>query len=148
MRWLAAMPVLLWATAATAEMRSLPVLSVTLYPGDAISGGMLVDKQFTGTAKVFSGYILDAQELEGKFARRTLVAGLPIARAAVKDRDVVFQGTPAAAVFEAGGLSIQTTLLPLESGAAGQPVRARNPDSGLTVMAVAQADGTLRVGPE
>lgn len=138
----------LWPSLAWAEVRNLPVLTVTLYPGDAISPSHLAEKRFTGNAKVFSGYVQLAREVDGKYARRTIVAGLPIAKAAIKDRDVVFQGNATTAVLAMHGMVISTTLLPLESGAAGQAVRARNPDSGLTVTAIAQEDGTLRVGAE
>lgn len=138
----------LWPTFACAEVRSLPVLTVTLYPGDAISPSLLAEKRFTGNARVFTGFVQLPREIDGKFARRTIVAGLPIARTAIKDRDVVFQGTAALAVLDMRGMVISTTLVPLESGAAGQAIRARNPDSGLTVTAIAQDDGTLRVGAE
>lgn len=146
-RWLA-IAAILWPSSALAELRNLPVLSVTLYPGDAIAATLLIEKRFTGNAKVFAGFVQQAREIEGKYARRTIVAGTPIARAAIKDRDVVYQGVPAAAMLELKGLSITTTLLPLESGAAGQKIRARNPDSGLTVTAIAHEDGTLRVVAE
>jgi flagella basal body P-ring formation protein FlgA len=139
---------LLWPSFACAEVRNLPVLTVTLYPGDAISPSLLAEKRFTGNARVFSGFVQQAREIDGKFARRTIVAGLPIAQAAIKDRDVVFQGTATTAVLNMAGMVISTTLVPLESGAAGQSIRARNPDSGLTVTAIAQGDGTLRVGAE
>jgi flagellar basal body P-ring formation protein FlgA len=146
-RWLA-LGVMVWPSVVFADVRSLPVLSVTLYPGDAIAASQLMDKRFTGNTKVFSAYVQEPREIEGKFARRTIVAGLPIARTAIKDRDVVYQGTPTLAVLKMQGMVISTTLLPLESGAAGQAIRARNPDSGLTVVAVAEEDGTLRVGAE
>jgi flagella basal body P-ring formation protein FlgA len=146
-RWLV-LAILLWPLPAVAELRNLPVLTVTLYPGDAIAGTLLREKRFTGSARVFAGFVQEAREIEGKFARRTIVAGTPIARAAIKDRDVVYQGVPVAAVLELKGLSITTTLLPLESGAVGQKIRARNLDSGLTVTAFAAEDGTLRVVAE
>jgi flagella basal body P-ring formation protein FlgA len=139
---------LLWTPVAFAEVRSLPVLTVTLYPGDAISAGILRDKRFTGTGKSFAGYVQGSREIEGKFARRTIVAGLPIPRAALKDRDVVLQGSPTLALLKSGGLTITTMLVPLEPGAAGELIRTRNPESGTTVMATAQSDGTLRVSGE
>ena len=139
---------LLWSSPVWAEVRNLPVLTVTLYPGDAIQLSLLAEKRFTGNARVFSGFVQLPREIDGKYARRTIVAGIPIARAAIKDRDVVFQGTAAFAVLDMRGMVISATLVPLESGAAGQAIRARNPDSGLIVTAIAQDDGTLRVGAE
>jgi flagella basal body P-ring formation protein FlgA len=148
MRNAAVIALLLAASPAAADVRNLPVLTVTLYPGDALSPAMLTDKKFSGNDKVFAAYVHRPEQVTGKFARRTLVAGLPIAVAAIKDRDVVLQGQAAMALFEADGLSISTTLLALESGAAGDLIKARNPDSGVTVTAIAQGDGTLRIAAE
>lgn len=148
MRLALAIALLVTAAPALAEVRSLPVLTVTLYPGDAISPSLLTEKRFNGSDRVLSAYVSTPAQVAGKFARRTLAAGLPIALAAIKDRDVVFQGQAARASFDAHGLSISTILLPLESGPAGEAIKARNPDSGVTVMAIAQADGSLRIAAE
>jgi flagellar basal body P-ring formation protein FlgA len=134
------------AAPALAETRVLQVLSVTLYPGDALSPALLAERSFTGSAKVLTGYVERAGDVQGKFARRTLVAGRPIPLAAIRNADAVFEGQPVQATYRSGGLSITTTLLPLESGAAGDEIKARNPDSGLTVTAIAQPDGTLLIG--
>ena len=130
---------------AAAETRVLQVPATTLYPGDPVQPGMLAAKSFTGSTKVLSGYVESGAQVEGKFARRTLVAGKPIALSMLKTEDMVFEGQPAQAVFESGSLSITTLLLPLETGGAGDMIKARNPDSGLTVTATVQADGTLKV---
>lgn len=142
---MAALAALVLAAPAVAETRVFLVPTATLYPGDPVATEMLTEKSFTGSAKVLAGYVEQVHEVGGKFARRTLVAGKPIPLVAIRSAEVVFEGQPVEASYVSDGLSITTTLVPLESASAGDTVKARNPDSGLTVSAVAQADGTLRV---
>lgn len=132
-------------TSAVADTRNFLVPGITLYPGDAVAVQGLSEKSFNGSAKVLNGYVETAAQVEGKFARRTLVAGKPIALTALRSAEVVFQGQPAAAAYVSGGLSIETMLVPLESGAAGDSIKARNPESGIIIVAIAQDDGTLLV---
>ena len=132
---------------ALADTRSLPVPSVTLYPGDAISAENLVLKSFNGNESIWRNYVLSSIALEGKFARRTLVAGSPIALTGIKDQEVVTRGVAAKAIFQSGGLEITALLMPLASGTAGDVIEARNLDSGLTLRVTVMADGNLLVGP-
>ena len=132
--------------AARAGVQALPVLTLTLYPGDAIAPETVIDKKFKATAAGFAAYVTERRQLAGKHAKRTLVAGQPIPLSGVKERDVVRQGIAAQAVFASQGLVITTRLLPLRSASAGETVEARNPESGLIISAIAQADGTLSVG--
>ena len=131
---------------ALADTRRLPVPSVTLYPGDAIGAEAVVMKAFNGNESIWRNYALETTALEGKFARRTLVAGSPIALAAIKDREVVKRGVAAKAIFQSGGLEITAQLMPLESGANGDVIAVRNLESGLTLRATVLADGSLLVG--
>lgn len=130
---------------AAADTRNLPVPNVTLYPGDAINTQGLSLKVFSGNPSIWANYVLDAEALAGKEARRTLVAGQPIALAAIKTPDVVKRGVATRAVLRSGGLEITTLLTPLASGAAGEVVEARNIESGITVPATVMADGSLLV---
>lgn len=141
------MAIAAFATApAQADLRPLPVPSLTLYPGDRISAEAMIDKVFTVNAANLQSYVIDIRQLEGKYAKRTLVAGQPIALTSIKERDAVQKGVAAPAVFETGGLVITTVLMPLESGAAGALIQARNIESGLTVQARVGGDGRLIVG--
>jgi len=49
-------------------------------------------------------------------------------------------------VFQQSGVSITAFGAALQAGAAGDLVRVRNADSGLTVSGVVQPDGSVRVG--
>ena len=138
---------LLGAPAAlAAAQRTLPVPTVTLYPGDVIHDDQLVDRAFS---KAFLGRFsaIDGRSLlVGKVARRTLLPGHPIPVNAVKDPAVVTRGAPVRIVYQAAGLTITATAAPLQEGSVGDVIRVRNVDSGLVVVGVVQADGTVRVG--
>lgn len=133
--------------AAAAESQQLPVPKVTLYPGDAIGGEMLVLKSFAMQAD-FGPVIRAPEALIGKVARRTLIAGKPIPIAYIRDREVIQKGKPVRVVFSSGGLTISNVAIPLQAGGVGDVLSLRNVDSGTIIKGVVEADGTIRVaGP-
>jgi flagellar basal body P-ring formation protein FlgA len=138
--------IVFFAHPAVAELRPLPVPTLTLYPGDRISPDVMAGKVFSVNAASLQSYVVELRQLDGKYARRTLVAGQPIALASIKDRDAVQKGIAASAIYQSGGLVIKTVLMPLESGSAGALIQARNTDSGLIVQARVREDGSLLVG--
>jgi flagella basal body P-ring formation protein FlgA len=132
------------APAAWAEL--LPVPAVTIYPGDVVADAMLTDREYpAGTA---GRYPIAAHHADvvGKVARRTLLAGRAIPNNSVAEPDLVTRGTATRAVFVEGALSIETVVMPLQNGALGALVQARNTDTGKVVVGAVQADGTLRIG--
>ncbi len=132
------------ATAARAE--SLPVPAVTIYPGDLVGDEMLTDRQYPdGTAGRYPVIAIRA-EVVGKVARRTLLAGRAIPSNAVAEPDLVTRGSATRAVFGTGGLSIETVVMPLQNGALGALVQARNTETGRVVVGTVEADGSLRIG--
>ncbi len=137
---------LVMPAAAVAEMRDIPVPAAVVYAGDQIAQGMLVDKQFSVPAAAAGNYVLSRQQIEGLYAKRTLLPGKPIPLAYLKLKDMVVQGVLTKAIFEKNGLVISTFLIPLQSGAEGQFIDARNPEYGRTVKALVKSDGTLQVG--
>ena len=125
---------------------TLPVPAVTIYPGDVVADDMLADRQYPdGTAGRFP-VVAARVEVVGKVARRTLLAGRAIPNNAVADPDLVTRGNAARAVFGNGGLSIETVVMPLQNGALGALVQARNTDTGRVVVGTVQADGSLKIG--
>lgn len=132
--------------AALAEMRDIPVPAAVVYAGDQIAQGMLVDKQFSVPDAAAGNYVLSRQQIEGLYAKRTLLPGKPIPLAYLKFKDTVVQGVLTKAIFEKNGLVISTFLIPLQSGVEGQLIDARNPEYGRTVKALVKSDGTLQVG--
>lgn len=133
------------AVAAGADLRLIPVPRTTLYPGDLVTPSAVMLKRFTFPPGAEARYVSDPSQLGGKEARRTLAAGKPIAFASLRNPEVVKKGRPAPGVYAVNGLVIFAQLVPLQSGAAGERIEARNADSGKVVPAVIQPDGSLRV---
>jgi len=124
---------------------SLPVPTITIYPGETIKDTVLAEREFPRSAGDMA-VVRDVGALVGKVARRTLLPGRLVPLNAVEEARLVLRGETTRIVFEAEGLVISTLVTPLESGGAGDRVRARNLDSGLVVVGVVQDDGSLRVG--
>ena len=133
------------AGATASEVRTLPVPAVTLYPGDAVTSGVLTGKNFRMPEGADRKFATKHTQLEGKFARRTLVAGRPISLMSLRNEETVQRGVPSRAVYTEDGLTISTTLMPLQSGETGQTIQARNIDTGRIVRAEVSADGSLRI---
>ncbi len=131
---------------AAAETVTLPVPSLTIYPGGEIDAGQLSTRSFD-QQQVASGYIDSSSALIGKIARRTLLPGYPIPINAVHDPALVTRGMPVELVFAQGRLVITAYASPLQDGSEGDLIRVRNEDSGAIVVGIVQADGTVRVGP-
>lgn len=123
---------------------SVPVPTVVIYPRDVIKANMLEDRSIPYRP---SGAIAETRDqLVGKVARQTLLPGALIPAAAVEEPRLVTIGHQVRLVYNAGGITIVTYGLSLQSGTAGELVRARNIDSGVNVSGVVQADGSLLVG--
>jgi flagellar basal body P-ring formation protein FlgA len=131
---------------AFADMRDIPVPAAVVYAGDQIVQGMLIDKPFSVPDAAAKNYVLQRRQIEGLYAKRTLLPGKPIPLAYVKLRDSVVQGVLTKATFEMNGLVISTFLIPLQSGVAGELIDARNPEYGRTIKALVKPDGSLQVG--
>lgn len=122
-------------------------IKLTVYPGDAIAADMLAARprapSLGGTA-----FVSDPAEAAGKVARRTIVAGQPIPKAALREPYAVQQGRSSTIIYQAGGLTITGVAITLEAGSPGDFISARNQESGLIIKGRVQADGSLQVdGP-
>lgn len=139
---------LLAAPQAVADDRILPVPTITIYPGDVIRAEAVIDRRFRLAHGAQLAVIESRNAIVGKVARRTLLPGQPIPFNAVNDPQVVRRGVPAQVIFKENGLVITGIVEPLQSASVNESVKARNPDSGLTVVGIVQGDGTIRVGGE
>jgi flagella basal body P-ring formation protein FlgA len=81
----------------------------------------------------------------GKMARRTLLPGTAIPLAGIDVPRLVVNGAQVTLVYIDGGLSISAVGMALQDGAAGDAVKVRNDDSGVTITGVVQPDGAVRV---
>ncbi len=142
----ASITILLWlggAALADGAAISLPVAKRAIYPGDVITEDMITYKP-AEQAKGVGAFVTDAETLIGKTARRTLLAGQPIPKVAIREAYVIFQGKTVPLIFHSGTVTITGVAQALESGSAGELVSARNPDSGLVIRGIVQPDGSLR----
>lgn len=126
----------------------LPVPTVTLYPGDLITDAHIVERPFRTGLRTPLAAVENRLAIVGKVARRTLLPGQPIPSNGIDDQKLVRRGVPTQVVFRENGLVITGIVEPMQAGAVNEMVKARNPDSGLMVIGVVQADGTIRVGME
>jgi flagella basal body P-ring formation protein FlgA len=142
----------LWLTAglaAAAQDLGAPDLApptprVVIYPGDIIADDMLSDLP-ADTPRGAGPFAETRSAVIGKMARRTLLPGAAIPLAGVDVPRLVVNGAEVNLVFIDGGLSISTVGMALQDGAAGDSVKVRNDDSGVTVTGVVQPNGAVRV---
>ena len=133
---------------AVAEIRDLPVPSVTIYPNDIISGSLLIERRFRVTSTSVVGFATNRASIIGMQSRRRLSAGKPIPLAALGIPVAVRRGATVSASYSELGFSISASLIALQDGAAGDVIDARNTSSGVLVRALVRPDGTLQVGGE
>ena len=133
---------------AAADIRDLPVPSVTIYPNDIISGSLLVDRRFHVTATSVVGFATSWAGIVGMQSRRRLSAGKPIPLAALSIPVAVRRGAMVSARYSELGFSISASLIALQDGAAGDVIDAKNTASGVLVRALVRPDGTLHVSGE
>lgn len=124
----------------------LPVPRRTIHPGDEIAPSLLMERRFPDATVQRFAVIVSAGELTGMQARRTLLPGQPIPLNAVAAPQLVKRGQPTRLVFHEGGLVIVAQVEALQSAGAGEVVKVRNIDSGVTVVGTVQSDGTVLVG--
>jgi flagella basal body P-ring formation protein FlgA len=141
----------LWLSAGLAAAQELgttdftpPTPRVVIYPGDIIHNDMLSDLP-ADSARGVGPFAETRSSVIGKMARRTLLPGGAIPLAALDVPRLVVNGASVNLLFVDGGLSISAVGMALQDGAAGDFVKVRNDDSGVTVTGVVQPDGAVRV---
>ena len=124
---------------------TMPVPTVTIYPGDGISAQLLRERRFSDRFMALGGYFHDNHKLVGKVARRTLVRGKPIPLSSVRAPFAVRNGQLVTLLYQSGALSIVAKAVSLKSAAAGEYIATRNVDTGRTVSGMVQPDGSILV---
>lgn len=124
---------------------TIPVPTITIYPGDIIRDAMLATRELPEDFAGRGATILSKDALIGKTARRTLLPNLPIPYNAIGEPKVVTVGAMVRVVFVEGGLTISTYGSALKAGSVGDVIPVRNNESGLTVSGRVEQDGTVRV---
>ena len=96
-----------------AQLVTLPVPAVTIYPGSIIQAEDLTDRTFV-QSELRTGYVDSTDTLVGKIARRTLLPDHPIPAMAIDEVDLVKRGSSVQLVFQQSGLLITAYAAPLE----------------------------------
>ncbi|QDC00537.1 flagellar basal body P-ring formation protein FlgA [Mesorhizobium sp. 8] len=132
------------APAAADEVVLIP--SRVIYPGETIGLAALKEVTLAPGRHKPDAVATTAPELDGKVAKRTLLPGRYIPLSALREAWLVEQGASVQVYFIAGPLTISTTAVTLQPGAAGDLVKVRNVDSGKVLSGTVMADGTVQVG--
>jgi flagella basal body P-ring formation protein FlgA len=125
--------------------RTVFVPRAVIYPGDRLTDATLIERQLLvtpGNPPVFGER---AQDLLGKVARRTLLPGELIPEMAVRAEDLIKQGRTYKLTYNTRFLSIIGVGVPLQSGAIGEVVNVRNPETGVIIKARVEPDQSLAV---
>ena len=131
------------ASAAAQEVVLIP--NRVIYPGETIQLAALKEVTLKPGRVVPAAVAINAAELEGKVAKRTLLPGRYIPAASLRQAWLVEQGAAVQVMFVAGPLTISATAVALQPGAAGDLVRVRNIDSGKIVSGIVMVDGSIRI---
>jgi flagella basal body P-ring formation protein FlgA len=120
------------------------VPTTIIYPGDTLSASQLQEVEVTNP-NLAGDYAKSLSQVEGMVSKRTLLPGRTISVSALREAYTVTRGSSIRLVFSLGAMTISAAGTPLEDGATGQVVRARNMDSGVIVTGTVLADGTVHV---
>lgn len=117
-----------------------------IYPGETVTANALAAVTLLEGKVHPDGAAVALQDLDGKVAKRTLLPGRYVPVSALREAYLVEKGASVDVYFVAGNLTITMSAVTLESGAAGDQVKVRNPESGKVLSGIVMADGTVRVG--
>lgn len=132
--------------AACAETMSLPVPVRTIYPKDVIRKDDFIFKDYEVNDIARRNFVISLSQLEQQVAVRALPAGKPIPLRALRRAADVSKGQQTVARYIDSGIEIQGILVPEQDGVIGDVIRARNPETGVVLLARIADDGTLSVG--
>jgi flagella basal body P-ring formation protein FlgA len=116
----------------------------TIYPGDVISSGQLEEVSVTNP-NLTGDYAKNIRQVRGLVSKRTLLPGRTISISALRQPYAVTRGANVRLVMSMGSMTITAAGTPLDDGAVGDAVRARNLDSGIIVNGTVLENGTIRV---
>jgi flagellar basal body P-ring formation protein FlgA len=129
-----------------ADVMSLPVPLHTIYPKTPLRSEDFTFKEFEVNEVAQRTYLISLTQISQQLAGRALPAGRPVLLRALKRMADVRKGEQTTARYVAGGVEIQGVLVPEQDGVAGDILRAKNPETGVMLLAKVAADGTLSVG--
>lgn len=116
----------------------------TIYPGETITAEMVRSVEVINP-NLAAGYASKFAEVDGMVATRTLLPGRTIPVATLREAWAAERGSPVTLIFAEQGLMITAPGTPLENGAVGDLIRARNVDTGIVVSGTVMNNGSIRV---
>lgn len=132
------------ADIAKGSMGKAVVPTEVIYPGDVISSRQLEEVDVTNP-NLTGDYARSSQAVAGFVSKRTLLPGRTIPMSALRQPFAVTRGSNARLIMTMGTMTISAAGTPLDDGAIGDIVRARNLDSGIIVSGTVLENGTIRV---
>lgn len=138
---------LLASGAAQAQEPLAVVPTVIIYPGQPLNSSDLQEVEVTNP-NIRSDYVHTIADLSGMVATRTLLPGRVVPKGAVRKPYAVEQGQKVRLVYSDGALTITAPGMPLDNAAAGDLIKVRNIDTGVTVSGTAMKDGTVEVAAQ
>lgn len=130
--------------AAFSQEKYAVVPTGTIFPGDTITREQVTEVPVTNP-NIAPGYVDNVQLVVGKVSKRTLVAGRTIPVGDLRDPFAVQRGATIRITYSKGGMNLSASGTVIEDGMAGDLVRVRNRDTGVTVTGTAMQDGTVEV---
>lgn len=130
--------------AALSQQKHAVVPTGTIFPGDIITRDRVTEVLVTNP-NLAPGYVDNLQIVLGKVSKRTLVAGRTITPSDLRDPFAVQRGTTIRITYSTGGMNLSASGTAIEDGMAGEVVRVRNRDTGVTISGTAKEDGTVEV---
>ncbi len=122
----------------------LPTPLRTIAPGEVITADML-GEIMTPVQRVSGEMMLEASELIGTEARRSLAVGRPVLKAAVGAPILVKRNSIVTLTFSSAHMRLSAKGRALEDGGAGEPIKAVNLDGSAVVVATVTAPDRLTV---
>ena len=124
----------------------LVVPSRTIYPGELLSSRDLVMRLVEFRDNQAQSYVRNPIDLDGKVAKKTLLANQPISFGTIEEPRLALVGRQIRVEYRHESLVISTLGSVLQAGGSGDVISARILDGGRTVFGTLQKDGSLRVG--
>lgn len=127
------------------EVVEIPVLAHRLQRGTVI-GPQDIAYETMDRTRIRGEIVVEAADLVGMEARRTLSSGRPLRTRDIGEPTLVQRGGRVTMVYRVKGMTLTASGRAQDSGPEGAEVRVVNSRTNTTVMGVVNADGTVIVG--
>ncbi len=129
---------------AVAQERNAVVPTAMIFPGEPISRNQVTEVPVTNP-NIAPGYADNVEAVIGKVSKKTLVAGRTIPLGDLRDPFTIQRAANVRITYSKSGMKLSASGTALEDAMAGDLVRVRNRDTGVTISGTAMQDGTVEV---